>query len=724
MLSENALSARAVHLVPLVCAALLTLLGVGTLVAWQLGSGGFLFAPSIPAIEGVVAAAFVLSGVALLVLQLGWGRFPAVVGGCVAGLALLVSLQQVLELDLGVDAAVLEGLASARSVAWVSIDPTTLIAFVLAGTTLALLGTNARHAFAGTALGALVATLGVVALLEGSSAARSFEWIGYFHTTTPTAVGLLVVGIGLAAAGLERREPGSEAVDWAAPVAVGVTVALIGAILWQGLRGHELRQLQRILDERTQTISVAVQNSLAGPMAYLDQFPYEPPPAAEPGRPSASPVRQLGGHFPGLRATTWIDLPRGADGSPAQALEGISELGFLEGRYETLLESGGPVLSGPIPLDGGTGFRIVLYRRAAEDSTALITGVISGSSVFASLPRFLGSGLDVVVLCNDEPVFRHGEIRADRPLPGHRRLPLELPGPASWEMIVAPRIDLLDANRSALPEVVLGASLVIALLLTALTRTARVARVRARVLEEGQQGRGAAAAPTMQVADFNRFVATLGHEIRNPLAVIQNVVQVLEGDLPVGVDEERLRAILTRQVDQLAHVMDAVLDLQAEGGPEDLVEMRDLDLGSLIEEVVDAANTRAAREDVVATLKIDEPRVIVKADRELLRRAFHNLLRFSLSRAPAGTSVRVAVEAGDGARATVRIGDRGSGLEPGDAERLLSPFSGLERSVGSRTAEGTLALAAAGRLIELHGGEVSASSEGGGLELRVLLPRT
>lgn len=706
-----------VHIASLVCAALVILLGVGTVVSWQLLDG----APdpfSNRLIDGLVAAAFVICGTALLLVKGGWLRAAAGMGGLVTVLCLLIFADDVMKLDLGINPAALESFASARSIAFVSIAPTTLIAFGLAGASLIALGLGRRQAFLAALLGTLVGTLGLTAVVNRGVAELPLEWLSYFQTQPLTALGLLVLGIALATAALGRIDPRPAPADWAVPLAIGTTTLLVGLMVWHGLRLNELRQLEQSLERRTEVLTVSITNNLRLVADYLAGYPYEP--AAPAGTTDSTTfIRPTRVSFPGLSDTGWIEVADPSDPSMADRFAQIPQLRFLEGRYDTLFEAEGPIVSGPTTLEGGEiAFRIVMRRDLDEQSRAFLSGMIAASTIFATVPQLGGSAVDVVVLSDEEPVFVHGDIDPGDPPPWGRTVGLALPGPAAWQLFVSPRVGLLDAGRSAIPELVLGASLLIAVLLTALARTAAQARHRAHELEQAAQGPFAPAGGP----GFEHLTATIGNEIRNPLAVILNVIELRQikthGEREV--DSAHLNAVLRRQSNRILDVMNAMIDLTGGARSAGLPDLKEIDLAALVRDVVGSASMGDYASPVTLTCEQDE--IIVQADPDRLARSLRNVLSYARRHTPAGTSVDVRVERPADGEACVSIQDHGPALPPGDENKLFTPS--VERHASSpRTIDGTLLLTAAKRIVELHDGRITASSKpDGGVEFRILLP--
>jgi PAS domain S-box-containing protein len=223
----------------------------------------------------------------------------------------------------------------------------------------------------------------------------------------------------------------------------------------------------------------------------------------------------------------------------------------------------------------------------------------------------------------------------------------------------------------------------------------------------------------------DQFLAMLAHELRNPLGPMVNATYLLR--VP-GVDEHvaaSARDILDRQVRHMARLLDDLLDVSriTRGKIEFCREL--VDLTALAREVVgDHLETFRAAE---LTLELSMPAgpLVVYADRARLAQIVGNLLSNALKFSQAGQSVRVRV-AGDppSRHALLTVRDEGAGIEPALLDSIFEPFVQAETSLSRPRGGLGLGLAVVKGLVALHGGRVSAWSEGPGqgAELRVELP--
>jgi PAS domain S-box-containing protein len=213
----------------------------------------------------------------------------------------------------------------------------------------------------------------------------------------------------------------------------------------------------------------------------------------------------------------------------------------------------------------------------------------------------------------------------------------------------------------------------------------------------------------------NEFIATLSHELRNPLAPIKNSVYVLEHAAPGGDQARRALTIIDRQVSQLSHLVDDLLDMTRISSRKIQLRFQRLDLGELARHT--AEDHRSLFEQNGVELEIcpwAEP-VYVDADRNRLAQVVGNLLvnAAKFCRRGGHTRLTVSAEAAAG-RGTVRVEDDGVGMAPELLSSLFQAFRQADVTLNRAQGGLGLGLALAKGIVDLHGGEISARSAGPG----------
>jgi signal transduction histidine kinase len=212
----------------------------------------------------------------------------------------------------------------------------------------------------------------------------------------------------------------------------------------------------------------------------------------------------------------------------------------------------------------------------------------------------------------------------------------------------------------------------------------------------------------------NEFLAMLGHELRNPLAPIRNAVQILRQS---GVENPlvvRAREMIDRQVSHMARMVDDLLDVSRISNGKILVRQEPVDLTALLRNTAEDYRESLEAGGTSFGLSLPSEPVWVHGDPTRLSQAVGNLLHNAEKYTDHG-QVRLTVQPlPDQGAVEIRVEDNGVGMDPGLLDRLFEPFSQGERSLDRARGGLGLGLALAKGLIELHDGEIEASSAGPG----------
>ena len=209
------------------------------------------------------------------------------------------------------------------------------------------------------------------------------------------------------------------------------------------------------------------------------------------------------------------------------------------------------------------------------------------------------------------------------------------------------------------------------------------------------------------------FLGVLSHELRNPLAPIRNSIDLLDRVPANSPQATRARQVVRRQTEQLAHLVDDLLDVTRISRGKIQLHREVLDLCNVVRRTCE--DHRSLFDESEIDLRLELPAGPVQADVDPTRLAqvVGNLLHNANKFTHAGGVVTVGVRVRDG-RVEIRVRDTGIGMEPGRVSHMFEPFTQEERSL-ARTRGGLgLGLALAKGLVELHGGTIDAHSEGVG----------
>ncbi len=221
----------------------------------------------------------------------------------------------------------------------------------------------------------------------------------------------------------------------------------------------------------------------------------------------------------------------------------------------------------------------------------------------------------------------------------------------------------------------------------------------------------------------NEFLATLAHELRNPLAPMSNMLEVVkraDGDVEVL---KRAHDTFERQLGQMVRLVDDLLDLNRI--THDRLELRrsEVELSSVIQQAVEVARPLIDSAGHELTIDLPDEPVYLNADRARLAQVFGNLLNNSCKYTrPQGRISLGAEIAGD--EIVVIVKDNGAGIPPDKLDSIFDMFMQVDRTAERSQGGLGIGLTLVKRLAEMHGGSIEATSggEGQGSEFVVRLP--
>src|SRR5262249_42589737 len=248
-----------------------------------------------------------------------------------------------------------------------------------------------------------------------------------------------------------------------------------------------------------------------------------------------------------------------------------------------------------------------------------------------------------------------------------------------------------------------------------LTKSGRVDHYRwlLRDLTERKRMEGELRERAEQLDRMNRakddFLAMLGHELRNPLVPLRNLAPILTKD-PSSNRRDWALGVLRRQVNNLTRLVDDLLDASRLSRGKIQVRREPMDFAALVRATVEDQRTALEEAGVKLTLEVPEQSATVLGDATRLAQVLDNLLHNAAKFTPHGGQVTVRFAVEENQRAVVTVQDTGQGIAP---ELLPSVFDIFTQGKGNLGGLG-LGLAMVKGLVELHGGEVKAESDGVG----------
>ena len=207
----------------------------------------------------------------------------------------------------------------------------------------------------------------------------------------------------------------------------------------------------------------------------------------------------------------------------------------------------------------------------------------------------------------------------------------------------------------------------------------------------------------------NRFLATLGHELRNPLMAVAMGISVLERD-PTKLD--RLLELIRTNTNLISSLLDDLLDLTRISRGKMKLAMVPLDLKALLADHVEGFREKAASKELEVRWVVAKEPVWVSGDSNRLGQIIGNLLTNAFKFSPEGEKITVFLGK-ENHRVTFSVTDTGIGIEKENLEKIFEPFEQLHDGQSSNTGLG-IGLSLVKELVGKHGGKIVATSDGKG----------
>jgi signal transduction histidine kinase len=225
----------------------------------------------------------------------------------------------------------------------------------------------------------------------------------------------------------------------------------------------------------------------------------------------------------------------------------------------------------------------------------------------------------------------------------------------------------------------------------------------------------------------NEILGTVAHDLKNPLGVILGRTEMLTELISTGTSKESITA-------QIDHIRDATKRLtsmvdhlisDAMADAFDITIRREpVDIAALVSDVAEANQPLAVNKQQTITVSAP-PNIVTMCDTDRIREAIDNLVSNAIKYSPIGGKIAVSVTHED-ETTVIRVTDEGAGLSPEDLGRLFGRFQRLSAKPTAGESSTGLGLSIVKRIIDMHGGEVTAESAGPnkGSTFTIVLPAT
>jgi len=211
-----------------------------------------------------------------------------------------------------------------------------------------------------------------------------------------------------------------------------------------------------------------------------------------------------------------------------------------------------------------------------------------------------------------------------------------------------------------------------------------------------------------RVNERDRFLAILGHELRNPLGAILLASQMKDDDGRLDGEHAEL---IERQSKHLTRIVNDLLDLSRVVSGKIVLKRQSLDLNEVLRQSVETVTAAARRQDVALAVRVADEALPVDVDPVRADQIITNVLTNAIKYTPEHGHVVVTVER-DGDHACVHVKDDGVGIAPDRIGTIFELFAQAENAIGRAQGGMGIGLALVRNLLQLHGGTISVKSDG------------
>jgi len=221
----------------------------------------------------------------------------------------------------------------------------------------------------------------------------------------------------------------------------------------------------------------------------------------------------------------------------------------------------------------------------------------------------------------------------------------------------------------------------------------------------------------------DEFLATLAHELRNPLAPVRNAVHLLHLQAPPGGEGKWPLQVIDRQMVQMTRLIDDLMDVSRITRGKLQLRTQRIELGEVIRAAVETSRPMLERSGHELTVTVPPERLYLNADPTRIAQALSNLLNNAAKYTEWGGRVWLTAER-QGSDVVLGVRDTGIGIVAEMLPRIFDMFAQADRSLDRAQGGLGIGLTLVKRLVEMHGGSVQAQSEGPGKgsEFTIRLP--
>ena len=212
----------------------------------------------------------------------------------------------------------------------------------------------------------------------------------------------------------------------------------------------------------------------------------------------------------------------------------------------------------------------------------------------------------------------------------------------------------------------------------------------------------------------DQFLAVLSHELRTPLTPVLAVTHVLENDDRITADQRPLIEMIRRNIELEARLIDDLLDLTRISKGKLSLAFETVDINRLIGSVVSMCRSDVAAKQLELSVDLQARDHFIRADSARMQQVLWNLIKNATKFTPEGGRIAVRAVNDRPGHVRIEVADTGIGIDPALLPRIFNAFDQGGSDITKRYGGIGLGLSISRSLVEMHGGTLSATSDGNG----------
>jgi PAS domain S-box-containing protein len=209
----------------------------------------------------------------------------------------------------------------------------------------------------------------------------------------------------------------------------------------------------------------------------------------------------------------------------------------------------------------------------------------------------------------------------------------------------------------------------------------------------------------------DEFLATLAHELRNPLAPVRNALYIMQHQKAGGAEWQRARDVIDRQVRQMTRLIDDLLEVSRISQGRMVLQREPVELRQVLQQSIETSRPLIERQEQTLNVRLPSEPILIDGDPARLAQVFANLLDNAAKYQEPRGRIELRAEIRED-EAVVSIRDEGIGISPDKLSHVFEMFAQVESAVDRSQGGLGIGLSLVKRITDLHGGSVDALSDG------------